>query len=95
MSWQPFDEFVRSRKVDSGLQTVMYTAHSKTEYQEIMQFLVHKVHRSSVQGPPATVLLGPCIALVNVYVDSVVFDHHNLKFTILFVEAPRTPKRST
>lgn len=97
MSWQPFDEFVRSRNVDEGLQTMVYSAHTKNEYAEIRQYLVNATATHSRPGrpkTPVTLMLGPCIALVNVFINSVEFDHANFRLTIKFVEAPRTPVRT-
>jgi len=68
-------------------QRLTYTAHDRREYDQVSR-AVSKLVSQTLSKEPAKLLLGPCIALVNVKVVNVVLDHTMLTLTLEFVETP-------
>jgi hypothetical protein len=91
MSFVPFKDFAKGRMSDNGVQKLTYKAHSNKEYKEVGLALVDAVSPNARNDAPTTLMLGPCIALVNIYVLQVDGDPRSNSFTITFREAPKTP----
>ena len=71
-------------------QQIVYQAHTEAEYAEIAR-TVTKMMSKNLRDGPDKLLLGQCIALVNVRVVNLILDNSSLSIKLDFVETPRVP----